>query len=87
MACGNWSIKNVKSSMQNYFAAELPIGDFPNDKEIPKEKVFDGENAYVVHGPKHYQRVTIRADSREHLNDMTHDLVRGYAMKNNIDFA
>jgi carbamoylphosphate synthase large subunit len=87
MACGNWSAKNVKSSMENYFATELPIGDFPVDKEIPKEKVFCGENSYVVHGPKHYQRVTIRADSREHLNELTYDLVGDYATENKINFV
>jgi hypothetical protein len=73
--------------MENYFATELPIGDFPVDKEIPKEKVFCGENSYVVHGPKHYQRVTIRADSREHLNELTYDLVGDYATENKINFV
>lgn len=87
MACGNWSAKNVKSAMKNYYATELPIGDFPTDKEIPKDKLFDGDNSYLVHGPKHYQRVTLRADSREHLNDMAYDLVGDYAKKNNINFA
>lgn len=86
MACGNWSVKNVKSSMKKYFATELPIGDFPTDKEIPQEKVFSGENSYVVHGPKHYQRVTIRADSKEHLNDLTYNLVEDYATENKINF-
>ena len=87
MACGKWSVNNVKSSMKNYYATELPIGDFPSNKEIPNDKLFDGDNSYVVHGPKHYQRVTIRADSREHLNDMTYDLVGDYAKKNNINFS
>ena len=87
MACGNWSAKNVKSSMKEYYATELPIGDFPEDKKIPEYKLFDGDNSYVVHGPNHYQRVTIRADSREHLNDMTYDLVGDYAKENNINFS
>lgn len=86
MACGNWSANKVKHSMKNYFATELPIGDFPSDKTIPKEKVFDGDTTYVVHGPKHYQRVTIRADSRKNLNNMTYNLVEDYAIKNNINF-
>lgn len=86
MACGTWSVKNVKESMKNFHATELPIGDFPNNKIIPAEKVFDGDNSYVVHGPEHYQRVTIRADSRENLNEMTYDLVKDYALKNNINF-
>lgn len=87
MATGNWSSKKVESSIKNYHATELPVGDFPKNKIIPELKVFNGENSYVVHGPKHYQRVTIRANSRENLNNLTHDLVEGYAIKNNINFV
>ncbi len=87
MACGNWSAKGVESSIKKYYATELPVGDFPVDKAVPEEKVFDGDNSYVVHGPTHYQRVTIRADSREKLNEMTYDLVSDYAHKNNINFS
>ncbi|HIH36094.1 MAG TPA: ATP-grasp domain-containing protein [Methanosphaera sp.] len=87
MACGNWSAKKVESSIKNYNATELPVGDFPIDKIVPKEKVFDGDNSYVVHGPTHYQRVTIRADSPENLNKLTYDLVEDYAARNNINFS
>jgi carbamoylphosphate synthase large subunit len=86
MACGSWNSKDVKSSIKNYYATELPVGDFPSDKKIPEEKLFDGDNSYIVHGPDHYQRVTIRADSRDNLNDLTYDLVNDYAVKNNLKF-
>ncbi len=86
MARGDWSAKKVESSIKNYYATELPVGDFPEDKVIPEEKVFDGDNSYVVHGPKHYQRVTIRADSKENLNSLTYDLVGDYATENKINF-
>lgn len=86
MACGNWSSNNVKSSIKEYHSCELPVGDFPTDKVTPEIKVFDGDNSYVVHGPKHYQRVTIRSDSRENLNNLTYDLVNDYAITNNIHF-
>ena len=86
MAKGNWSAKNVKNSMKNYCSAELPVGDFPADKKIPATKKFDGDNSYIVHGPKHYQRVTIRAENRGNLNDLTYELVNNYANQNNIHF-
>ncbi len=86
MAMGNWSSDNVNKEMKNYYSTELPVGDFPKDKVTPKIKVFDGDNSYVVHGPEHYQRVTIRADSRENLNNLTYDLVNDYARENNIKF-
>lgn len=86
MAMGNWSAKKVESDIKEYHACELPVGDFPEDKKIPEFKVFSGDNSYVVHGPQHYQRVTIRADSREKLNNITYDIVNDYATSNNINF-
>ncbi|MBE6493590.1 MAG: ATP-grasp domain-containing protein [Methanosphaera stadtmanae] len=86
MAKGNWSSKSVKSNMMNYYATELPIGDFPDNKRVPSVKRFDGDNSYIVHGPKHYQRVTIRAQSKSKLNDLTYDLVEDYAKNNDINF-
>lgn len=86
MASGNWSVDNVIKNMSNYYSAELPVGDFPKDKAINKIKAFDGDNSYIVHGPQHYQRVTLRASSRKQLNDLTYDVVPDYAKKENIDF-
>lgn len=85
MAKGNWSAKNVFDSMKNYYSTELPIGNFPNE-EIPSDKVFSSENSYIVHGPKNYQRLTIRATSKSNLNDLTYELVNDYAKENNIHF-
>lgn len=86
MAKGDWSSKKVNSSIKNYCSTELPIGDFPKDKKIPLKKIFNGDNSYIVHGPNHYQRVTIRAQNRDKLNDLTYDLVKDYAKENNIHF-
>lgn len=86
MARGKWSPENVKNDMKNYYATELPIGDFPENRNTPEIKAFNGENSYIVHGPKHYQRVTIRANTIENLNKLTYKLVPDYATKNNIKF-
>lgn len=86
MAKGTWNKKDVENNMKNYYSTELPVGDFPQDKTTPPIKKFDGENSYIVHGPEHYQRVTIRAQSRQKLNDMTYGLVEDYANQNNIKF-
>ena len=72
--------------MKEYYSAELPIADFPTDKKIPENKVFDGDKSYVVHGPKHYQRLTARAPTRAALNDLVYDLVPDYAKNHNIQF-
>ncbi|WP_455645117.1 ATP-grasp domain-containing protein [Methanosphaera sp.] len=86
MARGNWSAKKVRSNIKNYCSAEIPVGDFPEDKKMPLNKVFEGSNSYIVHGPQHYQRVTIRAEDRTNLNDLTHNLLSDYSKKNNIHF-
>jgi len=86
MASSKWSASKVRKSIKNYYATELPIADFPKEKAIPEIKSFNGNNSYIVHGPKHYQRLTIRADSKENLNNLTYDLVPDYAKKNNINF-
>lgn len=86
MASSKWSASKVRKSIKNYYATELPIADFPKEKAMPEIKSFNGNNSYIVHGPKHYQRLTIRADSKENLNNLTYDLVPDYAKKNNINF-
>ncbi len=86
MACGKWTAKNVEEKMNNYYSAELPVGDFPQDKKIPENKVFDGDISYVVHGPEHYQRLTLRAPTRDLLNELIYELVPGYAKENDIQF-
>lgn len=87
MACGNWNSNDVQKNMKSYYSAELPVGDFPQDKQIPENKVFEGDLSYVVHGPEHYQRVTLRAPTKEKLNSLTYDLVEDYATKEQIKFT
>ncbi|RAP49659.1 MAG: carboxylate--amine ligase [Methanosphaera sp. SHI613] len=86
MASGKWDNKKVENQIKNYYSAELPIGNFPEDKKIPENKIFDGDVSYVVHGPKNYQRLTARASTRKNLNDLVYELVPGYAKENKIEF-
>lgn len=86
MAKGNWNKDDVNKNMKSYYSAELPVGDFPQNKIIPETKVFDGDTSYVVHGPKHYERVTLRAPTRDELNNLTYDLVEDYAKEKKIKF-
>ena len=85
MASSQWSAKNVKKQMKNYVSTEIPVGDFPEDK-FEERKYFTDKNSYIVHGPKHYQRVTIRAENYDKLNDLTYELIPEYAKQHNINF-
>lgn len=86
MACGKWTAGSVEKNMNNYYSAELPIANFPKDKKIPENKIFDGDKSYVVHGPENYQRLTARAPTRDLLNDLIYELVPDYAKEHNIKF-
>ena len=86
MARGIWNKKEVTNNIQNYCSAELPVGDFPSDKKIPDIKRYDSENSYIVHGPKHYQRVTLRAENREKLNKLAYEVVPEYSKNISLNF-
>ncbi len=70
MAAGVFSIGDVESRIRNYYCAEIPVGTY--EGEIP-EKTFK-EKDYVVHGPVGYQRVTIRASSKDELISKVKDI-------------
>ncbi len=86
MATGSWNVNKIQEDIRDYHATELPVGDFPEDKITPEKKAFNGDTSYIVHGPKHFQRVTLRAPTRSKLEDLTYNLVADYANKNNIHF-
>ncbi|MCD7781973.1 MAG: ATP-grasp domain-containing protein [Methanosphaera sp.] len=86
MARGNWSAKSRKKSIKNYYATEIPVGDFDRSNKVPCEKVFTSDNSYIVHGPEHYERLTIRATSNSKLEILTYELANEYATRNNIHF-
>ncbi len=86
MATGNWNPRKLQKDIKNYYAAEIPVGDFPIDKKIPEKKVFETENSYIVHGPKHYERVTLRSPTRALLDKLSRNLIPTYLKENNISF-
>lgn len=75
--------KFKKQELKNYLSAEIPIGNFPEDK-FEKRKYFTSNTSFIVHGPKNYQRVTLRAKTKEDLNALANDLIPEYMKENNI---
>lgn len=70
MAAGTFNIDEVKEEIENYYCAEIPVGNF--EGEIP-DKTFNDKD-YVVHGPENYQRITIRSSSKEDLIERVKEL-------------
>lgn len=69
MAIGEFSLANVSDKLEYHYSTEIPIGNY--EGPLPNEPVKSFEfNDFVVHGPKGYQRVTARADSKEELKKL-----------------
>ena len=64
IAIGDFNVEMLEDEMKDYYTLEIPIGDYegPDPKEPVKEYV---NNNFIVHGPKGYQRITIRGNTRE----------------------
>jgi len=65
MATGSWNASNVAKRMKNYFALEIPVGDYPSDKNNYQYREFQAENSWIIHGPPNHQRITIRSHDEE----------------------
>ena len=63
MATGKWNSKDVQKRIMQYNALEIPVGDYKTEKNNYKFRDFENENCWVIHGPKNFQRITIRAES------------------------
>jgi carbamoylphosphate synthase large subunit len=63
MAAGNWDFQKIEKRIENYSALEIPIGDYKTDKNNYKFKQFNDKESWVIHGPKNFQRITIRAET------------------------
>ena len=74
MAAGKFSIKDIQDKLEYYYATEIPIGHYKGPDLNEPLKSFKN-NDWVVHGPEGYQRITIRADSKEQLDRYVEDLI------------
>jgi carbamoylphosphate synthase large subunit len=65
MATGKWNVKKIEKRMKKYFALEIPVKSFQTANNKLKIKDFPNKNSWIIHGPKNFQRITIRAENRE----------------------
>ena len=73
IAVGKFNVKGLEEEMKDYYTLEIPIGDYegPAPQEPLKEYV---NGNFIVHGPKGYQRVTIRGNSRAETFEIAKEL-------------
>ena len=73
IAIGKFDVKELEKEMKSYYTLEIPIGDY--EGPAPQEPVKEYINGnFIVHGPKGYQRVTIRGNTREETFEIAKEL-------------
>ncbi|MDO5850895.1 MAG: ATP-grasp domain-containing protein [Methanobacteriaceae archaeon] len=84
MAIGTFNTKSLEKNMKEYFAAEIPIGDFSKEKYNPGIKYYLNPDSYIIHGPEHYNRITITAKTKQSLNKIVSETIPEYIKEHNI---
>jgi carbamoylphosphate synthase large subunit len=74
MASGNWNATKVKSRIKNYSAIEIPVGSYLSNKNNYKFREFSNKNSWIIHGPKNYERITIRGETMANAIKISEDL-------------
>ncbi|MDR3223916.1 MAG: ATP-grasp domain-containing protein [Methanobrevibacter sp.] len=75
MISGDFNTKDINNEIKNYHALEIPIGSHTSPELKKSFKKFN-KNSWVVHGPENYKRVTISAETKEKLCEITNDVLK-----------
>jgi carbamoylphosphate synthase large subunit len=65
MASGTWDASSVGERMKEFFAMEVPVRDYPSEKNNYQFRDFKDKNSWIIHGPQNHQRITIRGINEE----------------------
>jgi carbamoylphosphate synthase large subunit len=65
MAMGKWNPGEVQNNLKNYFAMEVPVGDFPTKRNSYLYRRFPDPQGWIIHGPPKHQRITLRGESKK----------------------
>ncbi len=65
MATGEWNSAQVQNNMKDYFALEVPVGDFSSKRNSYKYRNFHESHGWIIHGPPKHQRITIRGETKK----------------------
>jgi carbamoylphosphate synthase large subunit len=74
MASGKWNALKLRNKIKNYSAIEIPVGSYPSNKNNYKFREFSNKNSWIIHGPKNYERMTIRGETMAKAVKISEDL-------------
>jgi carbamoylphosphate synthase large subunit len=64
MAANNWKASKLKKRIKEYYALEIPVGEYLTDRNNYKFREFNVNNCWIIHGPPNLQRITIRGENQ-----------------------
>lgn len=67
MATGTWNASDVQERIKEFFALEVPVGDYSSERNNYQYRDFKGENSWIIHGPQKHQRITIRGKDEQNV--------------------
>ena len=84
MVTGEFNIDSVRDEIKDYFALEIPIGNYSGPLNDEPLKKFT-KNSWVIHGPSDYERITISGESKEKTLELAKCLIGDSFFDFNLD--
>ena len=63
MASGKWDALKLKNRIKDYSGIEIPVGNYPSNKNNYKFREISHETPWLIHGPENHERITIRGET------------------------
>jgi len=84
MVTADFDVKLLENEIKDYFALEIPIGNYSGPQNEEPMKKFR-KNSWVVHGPSDYERITISGESKEKVKELAKHLLGDSFFDFNLD--
>ncbi|MBZ2165595.1 ATP-grasp domain-containing protein [Methanobacterium spitsbergense] len=63
MASGKWDALKLKNRIKDYSGIEIPVGNYPSNKNNYKFREISHETPWLIHGPPNHERITVRGET------------------------
>ena len=84
MVSGKFDVISLEKEIKDYFALEIPIGNYDGPLDEKPIKMFT-KNSWVVHGPSNHERITISGESKEKTMELAKSLLKNRFDDFNLD--
>lgn len=74
MVTNEFDIDSIENEICDYFALEIPVGNYKGPLKKPPLKKFT-KNSWIVHGPPNHERLTISGQTKEKVCELYPQLI------------